>query len=105
MTAREISSGDLFFAWSLGTYVTDSRFMRRDWLATELAQHLEEPACRFVLLRAEPGAGKSTFAAQLAADHPDWLCYFIRRDQRSTLSGVGARSFLLRIGYQFAAHH
>jgi hypothetical protein len=41
--------------------------------------------------------------AQLAADRPTWLRYFIRRDQRTPLGDVGVRSFLLRIGYQLAA--
>jgi hypothetical protein len=58
-----------------------------------------------VLLIAEPGIGKSAFLAQLAKDHPEWLRYFIRRDQRTPLGDVGARSFLMRIGYQLAALH
>lgn len=43
--------------------------------------------------------------AQLAHDHPTWLRFFIRRDQRTPLGDVGARSFLLRIGYQLASLH
>jgi len=66
---------------------------------------MAEPDCRFVLLTAEPGAGKTAFMAQLAGDHPAWLRYFIRRDQRTPLGDVGVRSFLLRIGYQLAALH
>ncbi|WNM59732.1 WD40 repeat domain-containing protein [Candidatus Nitrospira allomarina] len=79
--------------------------MRREWLATEIDDLLQEPDCRFVLLTAEPGAGKSAFLAQLAYDHPAWPVYFIRRDQHSPLSDVGTHSFLLRLGYQLAAHH
>ena len=63
------------------------------------------PGCRFVLLTAAPGAGKSTFMAQLAKDHDDWPRYFIRRDQRTPLGDVGAHSFLLRIGFQLAARY
>jgi WD40 repeat protein len=96
--------GDLFFQSLVEGYVTkNKRFLRRDWLAAEIDTHLADPACRFVLLTAEPGFGKSVFMAQLAHDHPNWLRYFIRRDQRAPLADVGSRSFLLRIGYQLAA--
>jgi hypothetical protein len=37
------------------------RFVRRDWLAAQLDEKLREPGKRFVLLTAEPGAGKSVF--------------------------------------------
>jgi len=53
---------------------------------------------RFVLLTAEPGAGKTSLMASLARQHPDWLRYFIRRDSQTPLSGGDARSFLLAIG-------
>ena len=49
----------------------------------EVNDQLGMPDCRFVLLTAAPGAGKSTFMAQLAKDHEDWPRYFIRRDQRA----------------------
>lgn len=99
-----LESEDLFFSSLVEEYVRGNpRFLRRDWLATALNKKLDEVSCRFVLLTAEPGAGKSTFAAQLAADYPDWLRYFIRRDQRAVLSDVSARSLLLRAGYQLAA--
>ena len=97
--------GNLFLQPIVESYVGSSRFLRRDWLANDVEQLLREPACRFVLLTSEPGAGKSTFMAQLAHDHPDWPRYFIRRDQRTALGDVGAHSFLLRIGYQLAALH
>ena len=66
---------------------------------------MADPGCRFVLLTAEPGAGKSGFLAQLADDHPDWPRYLIRRDQRQPLADGSARAFLLRIGFQLAATH
>jgi len=98
------SAGDLFFASLVSGYTAGNpRFLRRDWLAAEVNARLAAPDCRFLLLTAAPGAGKSTFVAQLAADHPAWLRYFIRRDQRSPLADVGAKSFLLRLGYQLAA--
>ncbi len=104
--------GDLFNEALIRSYVDDNpRFVERDWLWQRVQTALFQPNCRFVLLTAEPGAGKSTFMAQLAADHPPaagrptWLRYFIRRDQRTPLGDVGVRSFLLRIGYQLAALH
>ncbi|MFX1411946.1 MAG: hypothetical protein ACFFA6_16485, partial [Promethearchaeota archaeon] len=107
MTAQTTTrDGDLFNEALIRSYVNDNpRFLRRDWLADEVATQLAKPDCRFVLLTAAPGAGKSTFMAQIAADHPDWPRYFIRRDQRTPLGDVGAHSFLLRIGYQLAARY
>lgn len=98
------SSEDLFFDTLVHGYVDKNpRFLRRDWLAKQLDEKLREPGKQFVLLTAEPGAGKSAFMAQLAHDHPDWLRYFIRRDQREVLADVSDKSALLRIGYQLAA--
>lgn len=95
---------DLFFDTLVQGYVDKNpRFVRRDWLAQQLDEKLREPGKRFVLLTAEPGAGKSVFMAQLAHDHPDWLRYFIRRDQQKVLADVSDKSLLLRIGYQLAA--
>jgi tetratricopeptide (TPR) repeat protein len=94
---------ELFFRDIVHSYIDAPRFLRRDWLAAELQQRLEEPNCRFALLTAEAGAGKSAFLAQLANDHPDWLCYFIRRDQRTSMGESSGRSFLLRIGFELAA--
>ncbi|MCJ7703530.1 MAG: hypothetical protein MUO62_18260 [Anaerolineales bacterium] len=79
---------DLFFKFTVESYVKDNkRFLRRDWLADEVAKRMKKPGCRFVLLTAEPGAGKSTFLAQLADDHQDWLRHFIHRDQRIPMDG------------------
>ena len=97
-------SENLFFSALVGSYVEgNQRFLRRDWLAKELDAKLREPDQRFILLTAEPGAGKSAFMAQLGHDHPEWLRYFIRRDQVEVLADVSARSLLLRIGCQLAA--
>lgn len=94
---------DLLFRPAVRRHVDAPRFVRRDWLAAEVGAALAAPACRLVLLTGEPGAGKSGLLAQLAADHPDWPRYLLRRDQRSPLGDGSARSFLLRVGFQLAA--
>ncbi len=96
---------DLFFRQTVAGYLDNPRFFRRDWLVAEVDDHLGEADCRFILLTAEPGAGKSAFVAQLASDDPQRPVYFIRRDQRTPLADAGAHSFLLRIGYQLAANY
>ena len=105
MTKERSSGGDdLFFDSIVESYmIFNRRFVRRDWLSADLDLKLAEADTRFVLILAEPGAGKSAFVAQLAHDHPTWLRYFIRRDQHAVLSDTSAKSLLLRIGYQLAA--
>ncbi|MCZ7567057.1 MAG: ATP-binding protein [Ardenticatenaceae bacterium] len=93
---------DLFFGAAIDTYLANPRFLQRDWLAADVEQRLNDPGCRFLLLTAEPGAGKSAFLAQLARDHPSWPRYFIRRDQVAPLGPPGARSLLLHVGLQLA---
>jgi hypothetical protein len=80
-------------------------FVPRPWLTARVEAALDDPASRYVLLTAEPGAGKTGFAAHLAASHPTWARYFIRRDSATTLTGGDARSFLLAVGHQLAWHH
>ena len=101
-TANIPVQDDLFFQTLVDSYVTNPRFLRRAWLADSVDERLADLDSRFVLLIAEPGAGKSTFMAQLAAGHDSWPRYFIRRDQRTPLGDVSAHSFLLRIGYQLS---
>lgn len=103
--ANEPEPMDLFFSSMIQRYLDNPRFVRREWLAAEITQHFADSLHPFVLLTAEPGFGKSAFLAQLADDHPNWLRYFIRRDQRTVLADVSARSFLLRLGYQLAARY
>jgi len=99
-------SDDLFFGSLVRGYVDENpRFLNRDWLMEVVEARLAEPGKRFVLVTAEPGAGKSTFMAQLASARPQWLRYFIRRDQRTVLADVSSKSLLLRLGYQLAAVH
>jgi tetratricopeptide (TPR) repeat protein len=103
--AGRASVEDLFFLSAIRRYVRPPRFIRRQWLAAEVTERMARPGCRFVLLTAEPGAGKSGLLAQLAEDHPDWPRYLIRRDQRQPLADASARAFLLRIGFQLATAH
>jgi hypothetical protein len=106
LKTRTTAADDLFFEPLVRRYVDpeqNPRFIRRDWLAAALQEKLEKPGTSFVLLTAQPGAGKSAFMAQLAYDHPEWPRYFIRHDQRTVLADVSTKSLLLRIGYQLAA--
>ena len=105
MSQAAAYSEDLFFESLVESRVHQPRFVRRPWLAAALDERLALSDKRFVLLTAEPGAGKTSFIAQLADDHPEWLRYFIRRDQRKLLADCSAKSLLLRIGYQLAARH
>ncbi|RJP50059.1 MAG: hypothetical protein C4583_11350 [Anaerolineaceae bacterium] len=95
---------DLFFRSVIQDYVHHEWIVKRNWLAREVETRLQVPDCRFLLLTAEPGFGKSTFLAQMALEHLDWLTYFIRRDQRTPLGDSGAHSFLLQIGFQLAVN-
>jgi len=104
-TKSRTTQDDLFYESLVHSYVDAPRFVERSWLERRVFDALEEPNCRFVLLTAEPGAGKTAFMAWLADEHPNWPRYFIRRDQRTPLDDVGAHSFLLRIGYQLAASY
>ena len=94
---------DLFSREIVDDYIQSPRFIRRDWLAADLHSILSVPSARLVLLVGEPGAGKSGFIAQLAADHPRWPVVFLRRDQALPVDRGGTRSFLLRVGLQLAA--
>lgn len=95
---------DLFYEELIQPYVENSRFVERHWLAERIETAFLDPNSRFLLLTAEPGAGKTAFMAWLASIHQNWLRYFIRRDQISlSYSGSpSAHSFLLQIGFQLA---
>ena len=94
---------DLFYEGLIRSYVDAPGFVERPWLAQRVDEALVDPSCRFLLLTAEPGAGKTTFMAWLADRNPDWPRYFIRRDSQAPLSSGDARSFLFAIGHQLAA--
>ena len=93
---------DLFYDELIRSYIQNPRFIERPWLAERIEKALEDPDCRFLLLTATPGAGKTAFMAWLAHKHPKWPRYFIRRDQVSPLGSPSERSFLLQLGLQFA---
>jgi hypothetical protein len=94
---------DLFQESVISAYVDAPRFLERPWLESRAAGILAQPDCRFLLITAEPGAGKSAFMAGMARRHPQWPRYFIRRDQLTPFGNVGVRDFLLTIGLQLAA--
>jgi hypothetical protein len=98
----DTSETDLFFQATVDRYLTSRFFVSRDWLVKEVELLLADPNCRFVVLTAEPGAGKSAFAAQFVHEHSadETLVYFIRRDQVARLDDVSAIRFFLRIGLQ-----
>lgn len=96
-------SNDLFYDGLIRSYIDIQAFIARDWLAQRIDETLADPVCRFLLLTAEPGAGKSTFMAWLAQRNTNWPRYFIRRDSKTPLSSGDARSFLFTIGHQLAA--
>ncbi len=84
---------------------TGPDFVRRRWLENAVGAALDGDQCRYVLLTAEPGAGKTGLIAELARSHPQWPRYFIRRDSRASLTGGDVQSFLLSIGHQLASVH
>ncbi len=108
MTTQSNSLNDeLFFNSLVQSYVEMPLFVQRSWLEKQVKEELAHPDCRFLLLTAEPGAGKSAFMAQLAHHHNQasnrWCRYFIRRDQQTPLGDPGSHSFLLQIGFQLVA--
>jgi hypothetical protein len=92
-----------FYENLIADYLRAEGYIRRDWLEESILERLLEPKCRYVLLVAEPGAGKTGVMTGLADRHPEWLRYFIRRDSTTPLSEGDAVSALIRIGHQFAA--
>jgi hypothetical protein len=77
-------------------------FVGREWLVDQVSALLDDPECRFVVLTGGAGVGKTAFLAHLAAAHPQWPRYFIRRDSRDLLRPGDANTFLLTIGGQLA---
>ena len=76
--------------------------LSRTWLHNLVKQKLAESQTRFLLLTAEPGFGKTTLMAQLAAEQPAWLHYFAQSDGKYAERNVTARQFLMDIGFQLA---
>jgi hypothetical protein len=93
----------LFYDDLVAGYVDARDYVRRDWLQREVLDRLANPACRYVLITGEPGAGKSGLIAALARDHPEAPRYFLRRDSTTPMSGGDTASLLMRVGHQLAA--
>ena len=98
---------DFLFSSLIKKYTESPRFIERQWLADKIGQAMAGNSRRLILITGEPGTGKSAFLAYLLDKHPQWLRYFIRRDQQTLLfSGSPTlRSFLLQIGFQFAGFY
>ncbi|MGC9350136.1 MAG: HEAT repeat domain-containing protein [Anaerolineae bacterium] len=99
----ETAGDDLFYGGLIRSYVDAPLFVARPWLESLVLDAMDEPDCRFVLLTAEPGAGKTALMAWLGETHPNRPRYFIRRDSQTPLSSGDARSFLFTLGHQLAA--
>ena len=50
---------DLFSTALIRSYVSDPHFVERSWLEAQVETALAASDCRFLLLNAEPGAGKT----------------------------------------------
>ncbi|MFZ2537050.1 hypothetical protein [Methanothrix sp.] len=94
---------DIFYRPLIQRYVDSQYFVERKWLSNKVEAYLKNRDHRFLLLTAEPGAGKTAFMAGLAHQHPYWLRYFIRRDSRTPLSSGDAKTFLFAMGHQLAS--
>ena len=57
------------------------------------------------MISGEPGTGKSTFMLEIAASHPNWPRYLIRKDQMTPFGEPSPRSVLLQTGFQLAARY
>jgi len=74
-------------------------FVGRKWLIGEVVRFRDDEERRHLVIVGEPGSGKSTFLAYLAAF---WNCprHFIRVDNRSGVAGIDPRAFLVSLGAQ-----
>lgn len=90
---------------SLGTTVTACAKSKNSplvkWLVKQVEALFGDLGCHFVVLTGGPGVGKTAFLAYLAATHPGWPRYLIRRDSCGLRTG-DASTFLLTIGGQLA---
>src|SRR4051794_27509164 len=86
MPSKQRQGNSAPFQWDLiSSYVDAPHFVRRRWIEEQLEAAVGAD-CSFVLLTAEPGAGKTPLTTGLARLHPDWLHYFIRSDSgRATM--------------------
>jgi len=95
---------DILYLSLIKNYTGSPRYIERQWLADEIRQSMEDKKKQLILITGEPGTGKSAFLSYLLDKNPDWLRYFIRRDQQTLLfsGSPSRRSFLLQIGFQLA---
>src|SRR5580658_2407364 len=100
---------ELFDLPLIAEQLTDNDFIERQWLKDRIEAELAGSNCRIVLVTGAAGMGKTTLAAWLADQHPEWLRYFIRRggeaDDLNHRHEGGLASFLTNIGLQLAALH
>jgi hypothetical protein len=97
----DASPSNLFYESIIHSYTKKNlRFLHRKRLADEIQEAIQQDLCQFVLITETPLTGKSTIMAQLALDNPDWLRYFIRRDQRSPRV-IQDTLFLLQAGFSW----
>ena len=85
-------------------------YVGRDEIIEEVEEALADHSRRIVVLRGDPGTGKTTLMAALALRHPEWPRYFIRRAGERDLAAAkrgghdgGLASFFTTVGLQLAA--
>jgi WD40 repeat protein len=85
-------------------------YVSRDEITGEVEEALADQSRRIVVLRGDPGTGKTTLMSALALRHPEWPRYFIRRTGERDLAAAkrgghdgGLASFLTTVGLQLAA--
>lgn len=98
---------ELFDLPLINEYTADPRFVSRDWLKDRIEAELTDPECRIVLVTGDPGAGKTSLMAWLAAQWPDQPRYFIRRIGEAEAGDAhrhegSLSSFLTVVGLQLA---
>jgi len=59
MASPASGRGQLDYDDLVATYATAADRVCRDWLERAVAERLQRPGCRYVLVVAEPGAGKT----------------------------------------------
>jgi WD40 repeat protein len=96
---------DLFDDQLVQSVLSRPHLVPRPWLERRIDAHLNDPACRIVLVTGEPGAGKSVLLARLAVEWPDSLRYFLRGGGMQPHRSGDVHSFLESIGHQLAARH
>ncbi|WP_436496852.1 hypothetical protein [Actinokineospora sp. HUAS TT18] len=97
-----MSEAALLQADVLEQYLEERPFIRRRWLADAVDKHLDDTACRHVLITAEAGMGKSSLMAWLTTRHRVSPRYFIRLDSLTPFGSGDAAHLLIALGRQLA---